>query len=136
MKGKVGVVERPTVVMCRGLGGKGHVPLSSRPEPTIIQAKLSPVLNGCSERAEVRTGPTKNKRWKMWHLKFITPAFAPESIKSCPVPRTSMSNRLRRHSSAAVEIWNIVWTARTGEKLEMAELANLTATTSWPADEE
>lgn len=47
-----------------------------------------------------------------------------------------MSNRLRRHSSAAVEIWNIVWTARTGEKLEMAELANLTATTSWPADEE
>jgi hypothetical protein len=79
MKGEVGVVGRPTVVMCRGLGGKGHVPLSSRPEPS-IQAKLSPVLNGCSERAEVRTGPTKNKRWKMWHLKFITPAFAPESI--------------------------------------------------------
>lgn len=75
MKGKVGVVERPTVVMCRGLGGKGHVPLSSRPEPTIIQAKLSPVLNGCSERAEVRTGPTKkqtleNVAFKIYHSGF------------------------------------------------------------------
>lgn len=113
MKGKVGVVERLTVVMCRG---EGHVLLSSRPEST-IQAKLSPVLNHYSERAEVWTGPWSLKKQTLENVAFEI--ITNERVGLCRGSQASMSNtRLRRRSSATVEIWNVVWTvgvqARTG----------------------
>ena len=111
-----------------GTRGEGHVLLSSRPEPT-IQAKLSPVLNHCSKRAEVWTGPwslkkqtLENVAFEIYHSGFR--ARINERVGLCRGPQSSMSNtRLRRRSSAAVEIWKIVVDgARTGENWKWQSL--------------
>jgi hypothetical protein len=111
-----------------GTRGKGMY-CSVRGLSQQIRDKLSPVLNHCSERADVWTGPWSLKKQTLENVAFEIyhsgiRARINERVGLCRGPQSSMSNtRLRRRSSAAVEIWKIVVDgARTGENWKWQSL--------------
>ena len=69
------------------------------------------------------TGSTKTDVRKLWQFRSITPASASKSIKGLACATYLNVNSMRRRSSAAVAIWNIVWTS-TGEDALMMALHN------------
>jgi hypothetical protein len=78
----------------------------------------------------------------MWHLKFITPASAPESMKELACA-ADLKHQCQILDCGVIQVPQLKFGMSCGRRayrreLEMAELANLaaTTTTSWPADEE